>query len=106
MYRVIFTKTVNDGIDAQVAYYRSEMVAESTIAGWLGGLLEQIARLDEMPRRFPIAQAVSQVKGYPVHRMNYGVHAIYYRVMDDQRVVEIIAFRHGRQAPWVEEESP
>lgn len=105
MYKVLFTKTANDAIDDQVAYYRSEQVPEGTIIDWLLGLLEQVDRLDEMPRRFPVAETVSMAKGYEVHRLNFGVHAVYYRVHDDRRVVEVIGFRHGRQLPWLEDES-
>lgn len=105
MYKIIYAQEALDGINNQVAHYVNESVPVDTINAWFQGLIDQVAGLYSMPRRFPVAQSVTKVKGYEMRRMNYGVYAIYYRVDDDRKIVEIIAFRHGRQFPWLEDES-
>ncbi len=105
MYKVIYAQEALEGINAQIDHYVSESVPGNTIDAWFQGLIDQVAGLYSMPRRFPVAQSVTKVKGYEMRRMNYGVYAAYYRVDDDRKVVEIIAFRHGRQRPWLENES-
>ncbi|MBL4697778.1 MAG: type II toxin-antitoxin system RelE/ParE family toxin [Phycisphaerales bacterium] len=105
MYKIIYAQEALDGINNQVTHYVSESVPVDTINAWFQGLIDQVAGLYSMPRRFPVAQSVTKVKGYEMRRMNYGVYAVYYRVDDDQKMVEIVAFRHGRQQPWLEGES-
>ena len=105
MYKIIYAQEALDGINNQVTHYVSESVPVDTINAWFQGLINQVAGLYSMPRRFPVAQSVTKVKGYEMRRMNYGVYAVYYRVDDDQKMVEIVAFRHGRQQPWLEGES-
>jgi plasmid stabilization system protein ParE len=104
MYKVIYAQEAIDGINHQIAHYVSESVPVSTINVWFQGLIDQVAGLYSMPRRFPVAHTVSKVKGYEMRRMNYGVYAIYYRVDDDRKTVEVVGFRSGRQIPWLEDE--
>ena len=59
--------------------------------------------LEQWPRRFPVADAISQAKGYEVRRANYGEYAVFYRVDESRAVVELLAFRHARRRPWADE---
>lgn len=102
-YRVIYTQEVVNAIEAQVAYFIGEQAPSDRIESWLAGLYDCMIFLDQWPRRFPIAEAISRAKGYEVRRMNYGQCAIFYRVDDGRSVVELLAFRHGRRRPWSEE---
>jgi len=105
MYRVIYAQEAVDAINAQIAHYARESVPVDTINAWFQNLIDQVAGLYSMPKRFPVAQAVTKVKGYEIRRMNYGVYAVYYRVDDERKIVEVIAFRHGWQLPWLEDKS-
>ena len=104
-FRVVIAQEVLAAIDAQVGYYLTESAPQDAVIAWLAGLYDRIDGLYTMPRRFPVARAVTRAKGYEVRRMNHGEHAVFYRVRDAAQTVEIIAFRHGRQRPWLEGEA-
>ena len=98
-YRVVIAEAVQLAVQNQIAYYRSVAVPQRTIAAWLRGLLDRVEGLHHLPRRYPVAGLVSEMKGYEVRRLNYGDSAVFCRVNPERKVVEIIAFRHGRQKP-------
>ena len=98
-FRVIVSETVLAAINAQVEYFISESAPPDRIQQWLLGLFDRIDGLYEWPERFPIAASVSRVAGYEVRRMNHGEYALFFRIDQEQEVVEIIAFRHGRRTP-------
>lgn len=106
MHRVVLTAAVYDAIDAQLIYFRQAEVPEAVVSKWLVGLFDRIWTLGEMPRIGAVAEVVSQVKGYEVRRLNYGEYAVFYSVLDEPLVVEVIAFRHGRRTPWLDVGSP
>jgi len=104
-YRVEIPPEVHAQIDAQVAYLRDEHVAEFTMADWLLGVYDGITGLREHPARFPIDEIRTQIRGYEIRRLNYGEFAVFYRIDDDRRVVQILTIRHGKRQPWLEEEN-
>jgi plasmid stabilization system protein ParE len=85
-------------------YYFSQEVPVEVVAAWLRGLYGKVECLYDMPRRIPVAHWMTKAKGYEIRRMNYGEYALLCRVREDERLVEIIAFRHGRRRPWHEEQ--
>jgi plasmid stabilization system protein ParE len=101
MHRVVLTATVHDAIDAQVACLRAAELSDAVVSDWLVGLFDRILVLGDMPRTGAVAEVVSRVKGYEVHRLNHGEYAVFYRVFDEPAVVEVSAFRHGRRQPWL-----
>lgn len=103
-YRVVIPTTVLDAIDAQMAYLREQGAPPDRLDGWFMRLFDLIESLDRLPKRFPIAEAVSTATGEEVRRMNFGEYAVFFRVLDSRRIVELLAFRHGRQRPWTEAE--
>ncbi|MEX2219355.1 MAG: type II toxin-antitoxin system RelE/ParE family toxin [Phycisphaerales bacterium] len=103
-FRVIITREVEDTIDAHVVYLKEQSTPKDRLGRWLSGLFDLIDSLYEWPRRFAVAEAVSAAKGYEVRRANYGDYAIFFRVDDERQLVEVIAFRHGRQRPLLEAE--
>lgn len=103
-YRVIISREVEDAIDAQVGYFQDQSAPEDRLNRWMSGLFDLIDSLYEWPQQFPVAEAVITAQGYEVRRTNYGEYAIFFRIDDERRLVEVIAFRHGHQRPWLEEE--
>ena len=103
-YRVLMSPEVLDAIDRHLFYLRHEGTPPDRMDAWLGGLLASIDSLYLMPRRFPVAEALVGAKSYQVRRVNYGDYALFYRIDEEARLVEVIAFRHGRQLPWLEGE--
>lgn len=103
-YRVEVSPEVRDQVDAQVAYYESERVSELTIVEWLSGLYDRFVNLQEHPKRFPVAVARTAARGYEIRRLNHGEFVVFYRVLDDQRLVQILDFRHGRRRPIDDED--
>ncbi|MBX3318137.1 MAG: type II toxin-antitoxin system RelE/ParE family toxin [Phycisphaeraceae bacterium] len=103
-FRVVVPRAVEEAIDAQVSYLIKQGTADDRLQDWLDGLLHLIDSLSDWPRRFPVADATSAARGYEVRRANRGDYAIFFRVDDEHRFVEILAFRHGRQQPSFERE--
>ncbi|MGB0953275.1 MAG: type II toxin-antitoxin system RelE/ParE family toxin [Planctomycetota bacterium] len=98
-YEVVLTDTVRDAIEAQILFYKEEGVALDVISNWLAKLMQRIEDLYEMPHRYPISEIVTAVSGLETRRLNHGENALYYRVDEKAKRVEIIAFRHGRRRP-------
>lgn len=101
-YRVVITDEVLAAIDAQIAWYIDQGVSRDLIGTWLAELVGKVNSLRELPKRFGVAETVSRIVGHEVRRMNHGEHALFYRVRDQERIVEVLAFRHGRRRPWLE----
>ncbi len=102
-YRVVIPQTVLDAIDSHLRYLRREGAPAKRVDAWLDRLASHIDSLAELPRRCPVAEAVTAAVGYEVRRLKHGDYAVFYRIDERARVVEIMAFRHGRQRPWLEE---
>lgn len=100
VYRVVFAQAALDAIDAQLAYFRARAVGEAVMSEWLTTLMDRVDTLARMPRQYPVAELVSRVAGQEIRRLNHGEYALFYRVQDTPHLVEIMAFRHGRQDRW------
>ncbi len=101
-FSVNVPQEVFDAIDEQLLYLVGEAAPLDRLLAWNARLFDLIDSLAEMPGRFPITHAVTAAKGYQVRRANHGDYAIFYRVVDAEQKVEVIAFRHGRQRPWLD----
>jgi plasmid stabilization system protein ParE len=103
-YRVVIPQQVLAAIDAHVQYLINDGAPPDRVDLWLARLLTIIDSLYVMPRRFPVAKALTAAKGYEVRRVNHADCAIFYRIDDGEQRVELIAFRHGRRRPWLEDD--
>lgn len=101
-YRVIIPDEVVEAISHQVRYLRAEGAPDDRLEHWLERLFEKIDSLSSHPHRFPVARAVSSARGYELRRLNFGAYAVFFRVAEAAKLVEIVALRHGRQRPWEE----
>jgi len=66
---------------------------------WLGGIWEAIDDLETMPRRHPLAEALSRDLGVETRRLIFGNYVMHFSVDDASGVVEVLQFRHGRELP-------
>ncbi len=99
-YRVIYTETAVTAIDDQATYLEEEGCPPGRMARWLSELLDTIAGLEEFPKRNTMAEFESSRLGFEVRRLVFGDHLVFYRVNEDDKVVEVLSFRHAaRRSP-------
>lgn len=98
-HRITFGPGVNALIFEQARYLCSEGAGKPVVIDWLARLYDKVDALRDHPRLYPKAELVSKALGYEVRRLNHGEYAVFYRVDDHRRVVEILDFRHGRRRP-------
>lgn len=101
-YRVEVSPEVQEQIDEQVAYLRSEQVSETILVGWLMSLSDAMLSLREHPLRFPVDAIRTQIRGYEIRRMSVGEFVVFYRVMGELGLVQVLTIRHGKRRPWLE----
>jgi len=94
-YKVLYTETVRTEIAVQVKYLQEQHVSSATIERWFGGLFDLVDGLYEWPLRFPVSPEQTEDFGFEVRKLNYGDYLIFYRVDEQQRIVEVLHFRHG-----------
>jgi plasmid stabilization system protein ParE len=96
-YRVVIPPHVESLIFDQARYLQSQGAGDSAVSDWLEKLYARFEALTDHPRLYRVAETVSQAQGAEVHRINHGEYAVFYRVDDQSRCVELLDFRHGRQ---------
>ncbi len=94
-YRVSYTESFLEHIDAHVDYLLGERVPIDVIDDWHSRLLDRLDRLDEWPKRLPVDDVQTRLTGCETRKLNFGDYLVFYQVDDKQRQVNIVAFRHG-----------
>jgi plasmid stabilization system protein ParE len=94
-YRVLYTETFHEELDAQLAYLAEQGAPESRVSGWLSELLELVDSLAESPRRYPVAGPESVARGVEIRRVPFGGYLAFYLVDDAHQEVQLLGFRHG-----------
>jgi len=61
---------------------------------WYKGLKKQILSLEELPNRCPVTPEKKTVR-YLLSGRKHGVYRVIYRVLERQKVVEVLHIRHG-----------
>jgi toxin ParE1/3/4 len=90
MYVVMILEAAHEDLKNIVAYISSENPdAAETLAR---ELLDQAVSLESLPYR---GSRVKERRG--LLKLIHGNYLIYYRIEEQKRVVEIIAFKHGAQ---------
>jgi plasmid stabilization system protein ParE len=102
-YLVQVSREVEDAVADQVVYFHAHGAPDSRIERWLERLWDLVDSLSKMPRRFPVSVRESEMYGNELRRVNLGEYAIFYRVDEHEHAVFIVAFRHGKRRPWIEE---
>ncbi len=95
IYRVVYTERFHERVDDHVNYLLAEHVSVETITSWYDGLYALIDGLDEIPKRFPVDEHVSNETGKLTRKLNYGQYLVFYAVDDEAQTVQVIEFMHG-----------
>ena len=96
-YRVIIPPHVEALIYDQARYLQTQGAGNTVVAEWLEELFARFEPLADHPRLYRIAETVSKALGSEVRRINHGEYAVFYRVDEQSRCIELIDFRHGRR---------
>lgn len=94
-YRVLYTETFHEELDAQLAYLLEQGAAESRVSGWLSALLDLVDRLAESPHRHALAGPESAARGIEIRRVAFGDCLAFYVVDEAHQTVQLLGFRHG-----------
>jgi toxin ParE1/3/4 len=90
MYVVMILEEAHEDLRNIVAYISSENPgAAETLSG---ELLDQAMSLESLPYR---GSRVKKRRG--LLKLIHGDYLIYYRIQEQKKVVEIVAFKHGAQ---------
>lgn len=98
-YRVIYTKQFRDALDLQLDYFMAHGALPSRISAWLSDLFDLVDSLDEFPHRYPVAELESVICGIQLRKVVFGDYLAFYHVDDDNRIVQLLGFRHGARLP-------
>jgi plasmid stabilization system protein ParE len=90
MYVVIILEEALEDLRKIVAYISSENPGAADALGL--GLLEEAMSLESLPYR---GFRVKKRRG--LLKLIHGNYLIYYRIQEQKKVVEILAFKHGAQ---------
>jgi plasmid stabilization system protein ParE len=90
MYVVIILEEALEDLRKIVAYISSENPGAAEALGL--GLLEEAMSLESLPYR---GSRVKKRRG--LLKLIHGNYLIYYRIQEQKKVVEILAFKHGAQ---------
>ena len=95
IYRVVYTERFHQRVDDHVNYLLAEHVSTETIVQWYDQLYLLLDGLDEIPKRFPVDEHVSNETGILTRKINYSNDLVFYTVDDEDRIVQIVEFIHG-----------
>lgn len=94
-YRVVYTKPFLKDIDQHTDYLIGEGVSIWTVMQWYDKLFQQLDGLEDMPKRLPVDERMSELTGQITRKLNYGDYLIFFRVLDEVQQVELLHFQHG-----------
>ena len=98
MYKIVYLPTARQQLMDAALYIASELSAPDAAENLLNEVERQIAKLSELPYRYPIFYTPfamkREIRCFPVK--NYHV---FYVIKEDQKTVEIWRFLHQRQNP-------
>ena len=90
MYAVLILEEAYEDLRKIVSYIASENPNAAEAFG--GELLDEAMSLESLPYR---GSRVKKRRG--LLKLIHGNYLIYYRIQEQKRVVEIVAFKHGAQ---------
>ena len=95
-YRIIFAPSFEADVELQVSYLAEQGVARHVIDAWFGKLSRRLLGLELWPRMYPVDADYSRAAGHTCRKVNFGDYLVFYRVVDEDRTVELIAFFSGK----------
>jgi toxin ParE1/3/4 len=104
-YRIVVQPQAEADV-AEAFTYLSERAPEAA-ARWYRRVRDEIASLDEMPLRCPLAPEGAKL-GYELRHLLYGrrpgIYRIVFRVVEERWEVHVLAVRHGARKPLTDED--
>ena len=94
-YRVVYTEPFLADIENHVDYLLGQGVSVESITRWYDKLFERLDKLDEMPKRLPVDEVLSELNGQETRKLNYGDYLAFYRVVEADQRVDLLHFQHG-----------
>ncbi len=101
-YRVVISEETLDQVERFLDYIEFVQQAPLIASRWWRKALSQIRSLKDFPHRCPYAPE-NDKRDYEVRMMIVDRCLFLYNVNDQDRVVRILAFRHGSQQPRSED---
>jgi toxin ParE1/3/4 len=80
--------------DLERLYEDIDAASSDAARKWYQGLKKQILSLDERPYRCPVTPEKKTVR-HLLYGRRHGVYRVIYRVLERQKVVEVLHIRHG-----------
>jgi plasmid stabilization system protein ParE len=92
LYRVIITPRAGSDLERIYDYIARD--SEQYAAGMITRILDAIELLKHLPHRTVIERQNPKLR-YPVRSLPVRPYIVYFRVLDDEKVVRILHVRHG-----------
>jgi len=90
MYKVLIRETAHDSLREIVSYVSADNPAAAEKLG--GQLIDQALSLESLPFR---GSRVRKRPGYL--KLVHGNYLIYYRIKEEEKIVEVLRFIHGAE---------
>lgn len=95
-YRVVITDAALEDASVYLDYLIEESQSLAVADRWWRRAVAAVEALEDFPHRGP-KPPEDELRGYTIRAIIVEPCLFLYRVDDERRVVEVFAFRHGRQ---------
>ena len=89
MYKVLIRETAHDSLREIVSYVSADNPAAAEKLG--GQLVDQALSLESLPFRIRVRKRPGYLK------LVHGNYLIYYRIKEEEKIVEVLRFIHGAE---------
>lgn len=96
-YNIRVSQCVHEEIKAASDYIAINLASPSAVKRLLDEYNVAIGALEANPFAYPIDQAASSAVDFEVRRIHVRNYRLYYRINEDTRTVQVLAFLHARQ---------
>lgn len=101
-YCVKLTDQTRDAIFEQVKYIALDCQSPENAQNWLNGVMDAIGSLEHWPRRCSLA-IENDYRPYEIRKMQVMNCLLLFTVDDEEKIVWVVGFRHGRMLPRLAE---
>ena len=101
-YTVSVSPSAADRIADYGAFIAEQSASQTIAQRWVDQVYKTIETLDQIPRRFALAEEDPHVD-CEVRRLLVGNYLACYTIDDEAKTVRVIGFRHGRRLPRPDE---
>jgi toxin ParE1/3/4 len=101
-YRVLITAAARAKILEQARYIAVDCEAPLNAERWLERVLDAADTLAAFPRRCPLAPE-NDFRDFEIRRLRIGDYFLLFTIVEKNRTVWVIGFRHGSRLPRPEE---